>query len=247
VKTQKIYDVGSVDIWKLEHEEQEEVRSLLQQRWVNQGNVMIWKMPDFFFAGGDLKRIMAEAPKHSALILDLRSNPGGSEEALTDLLGYFFDHDVTVCTRRTRYESKPLVAKSHGHDLFTGKLVVLVDSESASSAELFARTIQLQHRGIVVGDRTAGQVMEAQIHPRATGAGLITSFAVSITHASVTMPDGQSLESVGVTPDVVVIPTTADIAAGRDAALSRAAELAGIQLDAAAAGKLFPFEWAPLQ
>jgi C-terminal processing protease CtpA/Prc len=154
---------------------------------------------------------------------------------------------VTVCTRRTRYESKPLVAKSHGHDLFTGKLVVLVDSESASSAELFARTIQLQHRGIVVGDRTAGQVMEAQIHPRATGAGLITSFAVSITHASVTMPDGQSLESVGVTPDVVVIPTTADIAAGRDAALSRAAELAGIQLDAAAAGKLFPFEWAPLQ
>lgn len=246
VKTQQVYDIGSVDMWRLKHEE-DEGNYLRRQRWVDQGDVMIWKMPDFFVAGGDLKRIMTEALKHSALILDLRSNPGGSGEALTDLLGYFFDHDVTICTRQTRYEKKPLVARSHGHDLFTGKLVVLVDSESASSAELFARTIQLQHRGIVVGDRTAGQVMEAQIYPRATGAGLVTAFAVSITHASLTMPDGQSLEGVGVTPDVMVIPTTADMAVGQDPALSRAAELAGIKLDPTAAGKLFPFEWAPLQ
>lgn len=250
VKTQRVYYVfggtAPFDMWKLKHEVDEE-NHLLRQRWVDEGDVMIWKMPEFSLTGGDLKRIMAEAVKHRALVLDLRDNPGGSEEALTDLLGYFFDHNVTICTRQTRYEKKPLVAKSHDHDLFTGKLVVLVDSESASSSELFARTIQLQHRGIVVGDRTAGQVMEAEIHPRATGAGLVTAFAVSVTHASLTMPDGQNLENVGVTPDVEVIPTTADIAAGQDSALSRAAELAGIKLDPTAAGKLFPFEWAPLQ
>jgi hypothetical protein len=58
--------------------------------------------------------------------------------------------------------------------------------------------------------------------------------------------DGKSLEGKGVTPDVTVLPTGADLAAGLDPALAKAAELAGIKLDAAAAGKLFPFEWAPL-
>ncbi len=45
---------------------------------------------------------------------------------------------------------------------------------------------------------------------------------------------------------VVVLPTGAQIAAGEDPALARAAELASVKLDPSAAGKLFPFEWAPM-
>jgi len=57
------------------------------------------------------------------------------------------------------------------------------------------------------------------------------------------MKDGKSLEHVGVVPDELLLPTAADLAAGRDPVLARAITLLGGSLDAAAAGKLFPVEW----
>ena len=59
------------------------------------------------------------------------------------------------------------------------------------------------------------------------------------------MSNGKSLEHTGVTPDEVVLPSAADLAAGRDPALSRAAALVGFQFSPEAAGKMFPAEWVP--
>jgi len=70
-------------------------------------------------------------------------------------------------------------------------------------------------------------------------------YSASITVADVLMADGKSLEKVGVTPDITVLPTASQLAEGHDPALSRAAELAGLKLDPATAGNLFPYEWAP--
>jgi C-terminal processing protease CtpA/Prc len=56
-----------------------------------------------------------------------------------------------------------MIARPHRRP-FEGKLIVLVDSRSASAAELFARGMQLEHRGMVIGDRTAGAVMESRLH-----------------------------------------------------------------------------------
>jgi C-terminal processing protease CtpA/Prc len=66
-----------------------------------------------------------------------------------------------------------------------------------------------------------------------------------VTDADVLMRDGKSLEHAGVTPTVVVIPTAEDLAAGRDVAMVRALELAGVSMDPVKAGELFPFRWRP--
>jgi hypothetical protein len=68
-------------------------------------------------------------------------------------------------------------------------------------------------------------------------------YGISVTNADLIMADGKSLENAGVVPDYVVLPTAADLAAGRDPALAQAVALVGGVLDPLDAGKLFPIEW----
>jgi carboxyl-terminal processing protease len=145
-----------------------------------------------------------------------------------------------------RKAHKPQLAKTRGTSAYSGKIIVLVDSASASAAELFARVMQLEKRGIVIGDRSSGAVMEARPYREEQGGDTKIFYWFSITDADLIMADGKSLEHTGVTPDEIVLPTAKDLAAGRDPAMARAAELAGLPMDPVAAGKLFPFEWQPL-
>jgi C-terminal processing protease CtpA/Prc len=140
---------------------------------------------------------------------------------------------------------KPQLAKTVGDHAFKGKVIVLVDSQSASAAELFARTMQLEQRGVVLGDRTSGSVMEARAYSYQQGVDTVIPYGFSVTEADLIMKDGKSLEHVGVTPDEVIIPTAQDLAIGRDPVLARAVEIAGGKIDSTQAGKLFPFEWMP--
>lgn len=206
------------------------------------GDVGIVKLPSFEFSKPEIGRLIGEARKHQALVLDLRGNPGGSEDMLEYLIGSIFEKDVKIGDRIDRRKQKPIIAKAHDRP-FTGKLVVLVDSESASSAELFARVVQIEKRGTVLGDRSAGAVMEAKEHTYNFGTSPVMYFGASITDANIVMTDGKSLEHTGVTPDDVMFPTAADLAAGRDPVLSYAVETLGGKLTAEAAGKLFPYEW----
>lgn len=235
---------GGADIWNYIRD-LENSDHMVRQRWTEMGDVMVWKMPEFFLEDGEVDRIFGTARKHKTLILDLRGNPGGAILTLERMLGNVMDHDVKVADRVGRKELKPEMAKTRKGDAFSGKLIVLVDSGSASASELFARVIQLEHRGTVVGDRSAGAVMESLGYPGSQGADVKIFYSFSITEADLIMKDGKSLEHNGVTPDEIVIPTAKDLATGRDPALARAAQMAGLNLEPAAAGKLFPFEWLP--
>lgn len=216
---------------------------LRRHRFIEIGDVLVWKMPEFDLPKVKVDEVMNKAKDKKAIVLDLRGNPGGYEETLLRMIGNVFDHDVKVGDLTRRKEQKPMLAPTRGNGVFSGQLFVLIDSESASSAEIFARAVQLEKRGVVIGDRSAGAVMRAREIGHSEGVDTVIFYGVSVTDADVVMSDGKSLEKNGVIPDQVVLPSGADLAAGRDPALSLALTLAGKKIEPDKAGALFPTEW----
>lgn len=221
----------------------EDQSHLMRARSASFGSqLMVLKVPEFFFSETAVEGMIEQARAFPGLIIDLRGNPGGSVETLKYLLGGVFDKEVKIADRVGRKESKPEVSKKI-HNPYTGKLAVLVDSKSASAAELFARVIQLEHRGAVLGDRSSGSVMEARRYSERQGTDRVVFYGVSVTEWDLIMTDGNSLEHIGVTPDEVVLPNAEDLAAGRDPVLAHAAETLGVKASPEEAGKTFPYEW----
>lgn len=206
------------------------------QRFTSIGDVLIWAMPDFLVEDRIVDGMWERARRHRAVILDLRGNPGGVTTTLNRMLANAFDRDIKAYEFVERKGRTPELVKSRKDNAFTGALTVLVDSNSGSAAELFARIIQLEKRGVVIGDRSAGGVMAARMYE---GESRHLFYAFVITDADLVMNDGKSLEIVGVVPDETMLPTAADLAAGRDPVLAHAAAKLGITLDAAAAAKIF--------
>lgn len=231
------------DIWQVIRESESESR-LYRHRFEEKGDELyIWKMPQFDLSEREVDDRMNKVRKFKSLILDLRGNGGGAVKTLERLVGNFFDHDLQIAELKGRKKKDPQKAKSRGKDAFTGNLVVLVDSKSGSAAEILARLVQLEKRGKVIGDRTAGAVMESRHFGHELGTYKVIFYGASITDADVLMPDGKSLEGIGVRPDEEVLPTAEDLAAGRDPVLARAAELLGVELSAEEAGSFFLVEW----
>lgn len=235
---------GSTDIWDLLRQGETE-EHLMRARYEEIGNQLLAvRLPEFMFSNTEVDNIIGKARKFPAVIVDLRGNPGGSVETLKYLLGGLFDKEVKIADRVGRKETKPEIAKPSHHQ-FSGKLVVLVDARSASAAEMFARVVQIEKRGLVIGDHTSGKVMEAQHYNEKMGADTVIFYGVSVTERDVIMADGKSLEHTGVTPDEIVLPSAKNLASGSDPVMARAAELLGVKVSPEEAGKLFPYEWPP--
>lgn len=241
---QRITDLTDYnEFMRLMLEEEKDAR-LRRHRYLEMGDdLFIWKMPQFDMPKEKVDDMVDKFKNRKAVIIDLRGNGGGYEETLLRLIGSFLPADAKVGDLTRRKEAKPLIAKTAGGRVYNGKLVVLVDSESGSSSELFARLMQLEKRGTVIGDRTAGAVMRAKQYSHQVGVDTVAFYAVSVTDGDLIMTDGKSLEGQGVIPDEFLLPTPADLAAKRDPVLARAMSLLGMNVSPEKAGALFPTEW----
>ncbi|MFY9948451.1 MAG: S41 family peptidase, partial [Candidatus Sulfotelmatobacter sp.] len=203
-------------------------REILRPRYFEKGNdLLVVKIPEFAFSASEVDTMVGKMRAHRGVVLDLRGNPGGYAVTLDRLLGGLFQNDLKIFDRVGRGETKSVSATGSHRDAFTGRLAVLIDSESASASELLARVVQLERRGFIVGDRSSGSVMEARLYPHQVALDSIVSYAISVTDADLVMTDGKSLEHVGVEPDIVVLPTSQDLANDRDPALAKAVGLVG--------------------
>ncbi len=239
----KVRDLTGQGVWDYFREIEDSVHES-RMRWTEtEDGIMILKFPSFVYTQSQVDEVLKKARKHSALIIDLRGNGGGRVDTMREFLSNFFDHEIKIADRQMRGNSKPETAKPHGKDVFAGKLLVLVDSRSASASEILARVVQLEKRGTVLGDQSAGAVMESIRYNYHIGFDTRTFYGASITEANLIMADGKSLEKVGVTPDEAVLVSGKDLALKRDPEMARAVQLAGGTMSPEAAGKLFPYEW----
>lgn len=199
------------------------------------------KLYTFMIAPGMIDKMMKEVTGHKKLILDLRGNGGGALETELRLIGYLFDHDVMTATEVRKDKRKDRIAKSRKDRAFTGQLQVLVDSKSGSASEIFARVIQIEKRGEILGDVTSGKVMEAVLLGLASfrGLGAFSVFGLELTVADLVMSDGQRLEGAGVIPDKALVPTNRALAEKTDPLLAYAVSVFGVRLSAEDAGKYY--------
>jgi C-terminal processing protease CtpA/Prc len=93
----------------------------MRARYLEYGEpLIVMKVPEFEFSPSEVRAMMDKVRRHTALILDLRGNPGGSVETLEYLLGAMFDKDVKIADRVGRKENKPQIAKA-SHNPSDGK------------------------------------------------------------------------------------------------------------------------------
>jgi carboxyl-terminal processing protease len=232
-----------VDRWRAGLDRQENLRQTAP-RWVTFANkLMVLRLSNFMMTDVAADGIAKDAVSHSTLIVDLRGNPGGALNSLKQFVGDLFEQDIKIGDEVKRDKTTAQVAKGKHDGAFKGKLLVLVDSESASAAEIFSRVIQLEKRGTVLGDVTSGSVMAAQFRSHLYGTHQVITYGLELSMADFIMKDGKSLEHVGVVPDEKMVPTQQDVAEGRDTVLAAAAARAGVNLSPEKAGELFPFDW----
>ena len=201
--------------------------------------IIACKLYTFSIDIGEIDRMMKEVRGYDKFILDLRGNRGGYVKTEVHLTGSFFDRDVKMGDLVTRQKTQERMAKTLKEKVYRGALIVLIDSTSASASEVFARTIQIEKRGKIVGDVSSGAVMTSRVFPLISSKGALVAYALNVSVSDLIMSDGKRLEGVGVVPDALVGPTGQALLEGNDPVLSYATSLFGAKLTPAEAGKFY--------
>lgn len=147
---------------------------------------------------GALTDLVASGPVRG-LILDLRANRGGWREVLSEVLSHFAQGKVGVFYSRSKVEPL-LISPPTGPDLGRAHvpLIVLIDGDTASYAELMAAILKQEAGAKLVGTHTSGNTETIYAHTFSDGSRLW------LAQEGFRMNNGQSLEGVGVLPDVIV-------------------------------------------
>jgi len=131
-------------------------------------------------------------------ILDLRNNPGGLLTQAISISDFFLDDGEIVSTKgRKAIETRRFFSKKG--DGINGKpLIVIINTGSASAAEIVSGALKDHKRAILLGERSYGKGSVQSIIPLKNGGGL------RLTISKYYLPSGKSISEVGVLPDIFV-------------------------------------------
>jgi len=156
--------------------------------------------------GGDVVAALAKLREQGALevlILDLRNNPGGLVDQSIAVADQFLDAG-TIVTIRGRHGSVETQTAHKGGAAVSVPVIAVVDQGTASAAEILAAALRDHGRARLVGLPTFGKGTVQTFFDLDDGSGL------KLTTARYYTPNGNSLESRGIIPDVNVEAFTPD-------------------------------------
>ena len=151
----------------------------------------------------------------SALIIDVRSNPGGLLDTTIQVADMFLDEGSSILFQVDR-EGNETTATSRPGQASQLPIVILQDQFSASGSELLAAALQENDRAVIIGTTSFGKGTVNHVRELSNGGAVFVSIARWLT------PDRNQIEGLGVVPDIEVELTLEDIEERRDVALLRA-------------------------
>ncbi|HWR58329.1 MAG TPA: S41 family peptidase, partial [Thermodesulfovibrionales bacterium] len=149
---------------------------------------------------GDLANALAKlnGDKINSLVLDLRNNPGGLLNSAVDVTSQFLPQGKLVVYIKDRAGQKNEYKTGGSNPHYDSPtMVVLVNQGSASASEIVAGALKDWHRAVILGVQTFGKGSVQSVIPLSDGSGL------RLTTARYYTPKGTSIQSTGITPDIV--------------------------------------------
>ena len=138
----------------------------------------------------ELDQLMQNYPIRR-LIIDLRSNGGGLISEAIQLLSFFLPRDTEVVSTRGKLEKTCHSYKTQNAPIFPNlPIVVMVNKQSASAAEIVAGALQDLHRATIVGQRTFGKGLVQNVRPIAFGGHL------KVTTSKYYLPSGRCIQAI---------------------------------------------------
>jgi len=150
----------------------------------------------------DMKRSIEqlESKGMAGLVLDLRGNPGGLLDQAIKVSDYFVDSGVIVSTVSSAGKKREEKRAQKSGTRSNLPLVVLVSNGSASASEIVAGAIKNLDRGVIVGRTTFGKGSVQVLYDNDDDSALKLTIAQYLT------PGDVSIQSVGITPDIMTKP-----------------------------------------
>jgi|TARA_B110000967_G_scaffold117624_1_gene120322 carboxyl-terminal processing protease len=136
--------------------------------------------------------------KLTGYILDLRNNPGGLLSQAINISDFFLDDGEIVSTKGRKISETRRFFSKKGDGINGKPLIVIINTGSASAAEIVSGALKDHKRAIILGERSYGKGSVQSIVPLKNGG------ALRLTISKYYLPSGKSISEVGVLPDILV-------------------------------------------
>ncbi|MBC8000906.1 MAG: S41 family peptidase [Leptolyngbya sp.] len=172
------------------------------------GNIGYIRLDSFISlkAPEELKDALTKVEKADALILDLRSNPGGLLDNSVQIANMFLKGGVIVSTVDSSGHKASTIAR--GTPIIEKPVITLINGSSASASEILSAALKDNNRSVLVGEKSFGKGLVQAIQKLDDGSGMNFSIAKYLTAG------GKDIHKLGIEPNVKIAVVPEDYKKG---------------------------------